>query len=81
MAAGEPARQQVGLQPENLVGELGQGPVDADRFTGDQESVVVAADRGGQIAASPLQSQLGVVHVHLGRRATPRVILPPVLIT
>ena len=81
VAGGEPAAQQVGLQPENLVGEVGQAPVDADRFLGDQERVVVAADRGGQIAASPLQGQLRVAIKAITFAATARVSLPPVLIT
>ena len=68
VAGGESARQHVGLQPENLVSEVGQGFVDADRFTGDQETVVIATDRRDEIAASPLQSQLRVVHAHLCRR-------------
>ena len=68
VAGGEPAGQQVGLKPENLVREMGQGFVDADRFTGDQETVVIPTDRGDEIAASPLQSQLRVVHVHLRLR-------------
>ena len=81
VAGGEPARQQVGLQPENLVGEVGQGFVDADRFLGDQRDcsksprIVVARSLRARFKAS------SALRKFICAAAAWRVSLPPVLIT
>ena len=63
----KPACQQVGLEPIDFVGEVGQSLVHPDRLLGHQDGEVGVADLGGQIAAGPPQGQFGVVQSHLGR--------------
>jgi len=51
----------------DLLGEAGQRPVDAHGFPGDQNRVVGVAYGSGEVAARPLESQLGVAKVHFRR--------------
>ena len=81
VAGGEPASQQVGLEPENLVGEVGEASVDADRFLGDQERVEVTPDRGGQGCSEPASRPAPRRSCAIRAPATAMVSLPPVLIT